>query len=172
MIIVEDKIKAIVELVPVIQVNATYSSKPKFHWGDRHELIKYLKIKKDNAYPLVWLMLGEDEHFDNGLLCTRDCVFVIATRETNKDLLYDDRFLKSYQTVLNPVLKNLVDALKNSSTTRLVDGSYRVERKPDYTESYYKNDNDNYTVDLWDAIRLSISVEFNSNCLNPIKWLN
>lgn len=168
MIIVEEKISSIVEQMPKIQVNSDYTTRPKFHWGDKHELVKFLELNKDDSYPLIWLLLGADVHVERGHLCKRQCEFVLATRETNKDLLNHQRFEKSYKFVLNPLLEYLIDGLKSSSISRVAEDTWTVQRVPDYTESYYKNDNDNYTIDLWDALKLTISVEFNTNCLNAI----
>ena len=37
----------------VFTINEDYCSKPKFHWGDRKELTKYLTLNEDNSYPLI-----------------------------------------------------------------------------------------------------------------------
>lgn len=172
MIIIENRIKEIISLMPVVRINDDISQSPNFHWGDRKELVKYLEVKKDAAYPLIWLLPSVDEHKERGRLCTRECVFVIATRETQKDLLNDERFEKSYEVVLNPVLKYLIQGVGSTSIARIENEMWSVERLPDFTESYYKNDNDNYTIDLWDAIKFSATVEFNNHCLNTITWEN
>lgn len=170
MIVVEDRILEIVSGMPVITLNDEHSSKPFFHWGDRHELEKYLSLMKEDTYPLIWLMPSKDLHIENGRLCIKECTFIIATRETRKDLLNNERYELSYKLILNPVLDHLVQGLGYSTISRFTDGEYEVERLPDFTESYYKNDNDNYTIDLWDAIKLTCEVEFNDNCLNQIIW--
>jgi hypothetical protein len=170
MIIVEERIREIIEGIPKIFVNDDVTTKPKFHWGDRYELVKYLEINKDDSYPLIWLLLGIDNHTERGRLCTRECEFIIATRETDKSLMNDVRFNKSFTIVLNPLLEYILQGLNNSSISRIVEESWSVERRPDYTESYYKNDNDNYTIDLWDALKLTVEVEFNNHCLKTITW--
>lgn len=170
MIVTEERIRDIVSQMPKIEINPDYSAYPKFHWGDRKELVKFIEINKEDSYPLIWLLLGEEHHIDRGFLCERECMFVIATRETNKSLLNHERFEKAYKIVLNPVLDLLLQGLDNSSVSRIVNANWRVQRMPDYTESYYKNDNDNYTIDLWDALKLEVLVEFNNNCLNKITW--
>lgn len=170
MIIAENILRDIVYQMPEIRINDDVKRQPNFHWGDRHELVKYLELKSEEAYPLIWLLLGVENHKDRGSVCFRDCELIIATRETDKTLLNSQRYLKSFETVLNPVLDLLVEGLQSSSTTRIVNDSWSIERRPDYTESYYKNDNDNFTIDLWDAIKLLCEVEFNNNCQNTILW--
>lgn len=171
MIIPEDIMREIVEQIPAIQVNATLTKKPNYHWGDRHELTKYLTVQKDSAYPLIWFLAGLDEHTDNGNYVERECVIIIATRESNRALLNDERLKKSYEVVLNPLLDYVVHGLRSYSRTDILREEWKVERKPDYSESYYKGDNDNYTIDKWDAIRLTIDVRFNMlNCKTVISW--
>jgi len=176
MIITENILRDMVAQMPEIVLqrdelgNPVISRKPVFHWGDRHELVKFLALKKDDAYPLVWLMLGKDKYVSNENIVDRECVFILATRETRKDLLYSERYALSYDIVLNPLLNYLLQGLRNSDVTNILDDEVMVERHPDYTESYYKNDNDNFTIDLWDAIRVTVDVEFNKNCLKEISW--
>lgn len=170
MIIVEERVREICGQLPKIRINNDVTKQPRFHWGDRNELVKFLELNKEDSYPLVWLMTGIDNHIERGRLCQRECQFVLATRETDKSLLNDIRFDKSFAVVLNPLLDYLLQGLNNSSISRIENESWTVERRPDYTESYYKNDNDNYTIDLWDALKLTVEVEFNNHCLNEITW--
>ena len=170
MIITEERIRDIVSQMPKIRVNDDVSSIPNFHWGDRSELVKYLELKKDAAYPLIWLLPSVDNHVNNGFLCNKECMFIVATRETRKDLMNNERFDISYRVVLNPVLDYLLQGLDGSTISRLISSDWSVERLPDFTESYYKNDNDNYTIDLWDAIKFTCDVEFNNHCLKEILW--
>ena len=171
MIITENILAELVAQIPEIRINDDVCRQPNFHWGDRHELVKYLEIKSEEAYPLVWLLLGVENHREDGMICRRDCEIIIATRETDKSLLNTQRYLKSFDTVLNPVLKYLIEGLNSFTKTKIVNDQWSIERRPDYTESYYKNDNDNYTIDLWDALKLLCELEFYGNkCSNTIKW--
>ena len=171
MIVIEERISDMVKLMPEITINEDYCSKPKFHWGDRKELTKYLTLNEDNSYPLIWLLLGIDKYTDRGIRVERECQFIICTRESDKALLNNQRYEKSYKLVLNPLLELFVEGLRNSSISRLTSEDWEVERRPDYTDSYYKGDNDNYTIDMWDAIKLVVNVEFNNNCLKtPKSW--
>lgn len=169
MIIVERKIEDIVGQIPYISMRTDLSRKASFHWGDKKELNRYLELTKDNNYPLIWLLPGADKYNQNGT-ATRDCVFIIATRETNVDLFNPARYDKSYHLVLNPLTEYLVEGLRTSSISQIVKDEWEVQRFPNYSESEHRDENDNVTIDLWDAIKLSCSVQFNNNCLNIIKW--
>ncbi len=169
-IIVEDRIKEIVAQMPKIRINDDNTKKPNFHWGDRRELGKYLELKRSDAYPLIWLLLSQDNHTERGFLCSRECEFIIATTETRKDLLNDERFENSFEFVLNPVLEYLIQGLGSSSIARIQNESWSVERRPDYAENYFKGDNENFTIELWDALKFTCDVEFNNHCLKTIKW--
>lgn len=169
-IIVENRITEIVANMPKIRINEDVSQSPSFGWGDRKELGKYLNLKGGGAYPLIWLLISPDNHTERGRLCSRDCEFVIATLESQKDLMNNERFEKSFDVVLNPVLEYLLQGLGSSSIARIENESWSVERRPDYSESDFKEKNDNYTIELWDALKLSCTVEFNNHCLKTIKW--
>lgn len=171
MIIPEDILREIVEQMPAIVINSTLTKAPSYHWGDRHELTKYLTVQQDNAYPLVWLLANDEQHTNNDTFVEKECVIILATRETNKALLNDERLKKSYNVVLNPLLEYMIFGLNSYSKTEILSDTWNVERKPDYNESYYKGDNENYTIDLWDAIKLTIDVRFRNNCKrNIIPW--
>lgn len=166
MIIVEERVRELVAQMPEIRLNNEITRSPSFHWGDGVELNKYLEITDEkHLYPLIWLLLGSDSHVERGNLCTRNCEFIIATRETQKDMLNDARFERAFKVVLNPVLDYLLQGLDNSSISRIEGESWSVERRPNFTEN-----GDNFTIDKWDAIKLTVEVEFNNHCLNKITW--
>ena len=167
MIIVEDRLREIIDQIPAIEINENVSQKPKFHWGDGKELNKFLTVnnKEQDVYPLVWLLPSADNHIERGNLCQKRVSIVIATRETEKDLLADERYGLAFKLVLNPLLDYVIQGLNNTSICRIEGESWTVERRPDYTEN-----GENYTIDRWDAIILTADVEFNNHCLKTITW--
>ena len=161
MIITEHRIRDIIGTIPTIRLNVSESSKPFFHWGDKKELNRYL-LKKPEAYPLIWLLPTEENHIDRGRSVNKVCEFIIATRESRKDLYNDQRYLKSFDTILNPTTNKLIQGLTKSSISTRID-DFTIFKFPNYSET-----DQNFTIELWDAIKLTINMNFNDNCLKNI----
>jgi len=167
MIVIEHHIRAIVNTIPEIQINKTLTAKPKFGWGDELELNRYIKLKKEQSYPLIWLLPDTDRYEGwDGRKAVRPCTFIIATREIRKELFNDQRYLKSFDVVLNPLTDYLVHGLQTSNISDRMDDGWSVSKHPNYSA---ESDKDG-TIDIWDAIKLEISVRFfgTIKCLNPI----
>ena len=167
MIVTEHNIRSIVATIPAIQMNADLLKTPSFGWGGEAELSRYLTKKKDAAYPLIWLLPSSDDYSGNGQQVDKECVLVIATRETREDMYNDERYINAFATILNPLTAYLIHGLDVSTISNLADREWEVFKFPNYV-----NANKNYTIDLWDAIQLTIKVRFNntSNCLKEISY--
>jgi hypothetical protein len=167
MIVTEHNIRAIIETIPAIRINDSTTTTPSFGWGDKAELSKYLKNKKGSAYPLIWLLPSADSYSGNGQQVDKDCVFVIAQRETEQDMYNDERYINSFATILNPLTARLIHGLDVSTISNLSDREWVINKFPNYAEA-----DKNYTIDLWDAVQLTISVRFNntSDCLKAISY--
>lgn len=173
MIVTEHRIRDIVKEIPGIDLNADYLDvKPKFGWGDKLELNRYLEVKKADSYPLIWLLPSEERHIENGMLATRQCTLIIAMLEKDTTLFNDQRYLKSFELVLNPLTNYLVEGLRSSNITWLNEDEWNVFKRPNYSETKYNNSgkSENGTIDLWDAVELSCNIEFNNEPLNTIVW--
>ena len=108
MIITEYSIKSIVETIPAVVLNPTVTLTPRFHWGDEKELNRYIQMKKEDSYPLIWLLPSPDIYIGGRLqFVSKECSFVIATRETRTDLFNDQRYTKTFEHVLNPLVNLL-----------------------------------------------------------------
>lgn len=171
MIVAEHRIRDIVATIPVIRLNDDFTLKPNFHWGDEKELNRWIQEMKDDAYPLIWLLPTPDDFKGRGAELEKRCEFIIATREINTSLFNDERYLNSFDTVLNPLTDDLIHGLNSSSISDLIGQEWQVNKFPNYSnvDKYTKTEK-NGTIDLWDAIKLSIKVRFNDNCLNTIKY--
>lgn len=162
MIVVEHRIRDIIATMPEIRINDTVSNNPFFHWGGKAELNRYLKAQAaggTNPYPLIWLLPSNTIQSGRGRQATKTCEFIIATREPREELFNDQRYVQSFDTILNPTTDKLIQGLKKSSISTVLN-EYETFNFPNYAE----NDK-NFTIDLWDAIKLTIEVEFNDNCL-------
>ena len=173
MIITEHRIRDIVAEIPGFDLNADYLNvKPKFGWGDKFELDRYLALKKSDSYPLIWLLPSDEKLTDNNLLCQKQCTLIIAMLETNVSLFNDERYLKSFDIILNPLTNYLVEGLRISSVSKIIDDEWTTYKRPNYSEAKYgkPGETENVTIDLWDAIQLDCNIEFNNEPLNKIFW--
>lgn len=171
MITTEHRIRDIVAQIPGIDLNAQYLAvKPKFGWGDKFELNRYLELKKNDSYPLIWLLPSEEKYTENGYLCERRCTIIIAMLERNTDLFNDQRYLKSFELILNPLTDYMVEGLRGSNISWLEPDEWEIYKRPNYSESNYNKETVNNTIDLWDAVELNCNVQFNDEPLNTIIW--
>jgi len=171
MIVTEHVIRAIVGTIPSIQLNPSLLAKAKFHWGDEDELNRYIQLKKEDSYPLIWLLPSPDNYEGSlGQEVVKECTFIIATRETRKDLFNDQRYIKSFDLVLQPLTNYLVHGLTVSTITDRTNDAWEIMKFPNYSADSDKNG----TIDIWDAIKLTIEVRFKSNikCLKTINYGN
>jgi hypothetical protein len=167
MIVVEHSIRDIVGTMPIVRLNDAVSNKPTFAWGNKFELGRYLKLKKD-SYPLIWLLPSLDSYSNRGQTVNKVCEFIIATRESNTDLFNDERYLRSFDVILNPTTDKLIQGLTKSSISSVSGGNeWGIFKFPNYAEA-----DKSFTVDLWDAVKLTIEVNFNDNkCLKTINYV-
>lgn len=167
MIVVEHRIRDIVGTMPIVRLNDSVSNKPTFAWGNKFELGRYLKLKKD-SYPLIWLLPSLDNYSNRGQKVNKICEFIIATREVNDELFNDERFLRSFDVILNPTTDKLIQGLTKSGISSLSGGfEWGIFKHPNYQEA-----DKHFTVDLWDAVKLTIEVNFNDNkCLKTINYV-
>jgi hypothetical protein len=79
----------------------------------------------------------------------------------------DERYINSFATTLNPLTDDLIHGLDVSTISNLSDREWVINKFPNYAEA-----DKNYTIDLWDAVQLTISVRFNntSDCLKAISY--
>tara|TARA_R110002020_G_scaffold453632_1_gene668616 strand:- start:12623 stop:13132 length:510 start_codon:yes stop_codon:yes gene_type:complete len=167
MIVAEHSIRSIVSQIPEVQIRDNLSLNPVFHWGDEKELNRFIELKKENSYPLIWLLPSRDE-FEGSRFqhLIKECSFIVATRETRTDLFNDQRYIRSFDLVLNPLVEYLVKGLTSSNISEIQEQEYSLFKHPNYSA----DSDDNATIDIWDAIELNIKVKFkdNINCLKPI----
>lgn len=167
MIVTEHKLRDIVAQMPTIQINADTSVKPKFGWGHKKELNRYLLKKPQNWFPLVWLLPNRETHTEQGQRVERNCSIVICTQETRLELYNDERYLISYDLVLNILSDYVIQGLKGSSITDII-GDYDIFKEPNYSDSEAANESG--AIELIDATRIDCNVRFNDECLKKIKW--
>lgn len=167
MIVVEERLQELFSQIPEIQLNSNNSNKPFFGWGKKEELNRYiLNTDEKVLYPLIWLLPSEDTQNILSEYATRQAVFILATRETRDELYNPQRYQGSYKNILNPLTSYVIQALQNSSITRIINlDEIKVFKEPNYSDQ-----EKNATIDEWDTVRIECNVEINNNCLNTLKW--
>lgn len=149
----------VVSNIPAIRINENFTSKPSFGWGDKKELNRYLQLKKNEAYPLIWLLPTENNHKLRGKALEKNCEFIIATLENKQDLFNDQRFNKSFDIVLRPLFDFLIKHLSISGSTEIISKDWKTFDHPNYSDA-----DKHGTIELWDAIKLTINIKFTIKC--------
>ena len=168
MIIPEYILRDIVKQIPDVVINLERTQKPQFGWGDKLELNRYLKLKKNDSYPLIWLLPSIEHHSEDGDRCNKRLEIIIATLEEDENLYNPERYDKSFRIVLNPVAEQVIKGLTDSRVTKIIGAKWDVFKHPNYSDDGGKS---NGTIALWDALKLTFNeVEFNNNCLNTNIW--
>lgn len=161
MIQFEDILKEIVEAMPAVYINDGLSKKPVFYWGTSQDLPQFLKVYKEDSYPLIWSVTKEDKRSEVGN--ERSVELCFCTRET-REFLNTERMEAAFKTVLIPLWKAFELKVKRSSNLDIID----------YTESYLKAPNFSVTEgkksspvsEIWDVYKVSFTANFyeNNNC--------
>jgi len=165
MIVFEDRLAELFDTLPLMNVNGN-DYKVFFNWGTQDVLNKYLSLPDiQSRYPLIWLTNAEDSYKTGTNYVRRDNVrLVLAMHSDKADYFNPEVFNTDYEVVLNPLLENVLNAIKRSSITR-AGLDFKVQRLPNYSV----NQNE-ATLDVWNAITLDCSIEITDNCLKPIKY--
>lgn len=157
MIVVEERLAKVFEQLPEIG-----GFKPQYESGNDNHLNKYLTLMaKDSKspYPLIYQTSNTDEQDDRGNKTQANLVLILATRNIETELLNSNRYQMSFKNVLNPLAENIIKAFNRAGIFDW-DGKYRIEKFMNYGDG-----NQNKTVDIWDAIRLTTNITVKSNCI-------
>lgn len=163
MIIVQDILAKGFNTLPL-----TDDKKPVYNWGNELHLLKVLKRYEESGdypYPLIYQVSNTSTQREQSSEATINLELIIATRETRVDLLNENRWEYSYKQLLYPVLNNIV-TLFTKGVPFLWEGEYTVREFPNYG-----NGQENFTIDLWDALRFETNITIYGNkCLNNFKY--
>jgi hypothetical protein len=161
MIVVEDKLTAIFDQLPLIK-----GFKPKFNWGSQDTLNLYLsQLKQTNKYPLIWLVESPDTV--NVRMVEKSIKLIIAKQSVHTTNTNPIIWETEFKEVLNPLLENVIKALERSTITEIKDSKYKIQRISNYSEDNGKTAK---TIDNWNVIILELDVYFKENCLKQIKF--
>ena len=155
MITFEESLGKLIQLLPNVTIGSTdYTI--KYNWGTQELLNKYLITNKENAYPLIWLIVGRDSNDIYNKNITRNARILIVTRSMNKEEFNEFQFQTYYKEILYPIQMNLIKVLRRSGISTIIDDVYNSEYKPNYSF----NDDNGKLVDIWNAIELNLEISF------------
>lgn len=171
MIVVEDKLKAIFDYLPLMEYEVGSASfKPVFGYGDQMELNTFLKNKESDLtrpYPLVWLLYPYKELHKKKVVELKDLVLILATN-TNARLSNSERIQTNFKKVLIPLYDNVFTVLKRAVNISLIE-EVEIIKFPNYSGDNRDDDNQAFSTDLWDAMKTVWNFNINNSCLKNIK---
>lgn len=154
MIIVENRLIEAFDMLPEIG-----GIKPTYRWGNEEHLLKLLELfSKSNAtpYPLIYQVTNEDE--PNNVNTEVDLKLILAVRNIDTALLNENRWAMTYKDVLFPLAQNIITVF-NKSGIFLWNGQYKLYKFPNYG-----NGKENFTTDIWDALRIDTNIKITTYC--------
>lgn len=166
-IIVEDVLEKVLDYLPLMDKNGV-SYKPLFKIGDHKELLAFFKQTQGNSnYPLIWLEMPFEENHINRKRVKLDSLNFILAVETNTEMLYNER-LKSTFLILNDLLDNVLHCFTQANTISY-DLNFNISKYGNYSDVETSGVETKFS-DIWDAVKLTINLEINNNCLREIKF--
>ena len=161
-IVIEDRLREIFAFLPEIR-----DYKPVFKAGDHKELLAFFQESQGKTnYPLIWLdMPYEESHINRKRVEINDLNLILAV-ETNSEMRYSERLETTFAKVLMPLLDSVLDAFTVGNTLSY-DSDFKIVKFGNYSEQ--AEGAEGAFVDIWDAIKLTVKVEINDNCLRTIK---
>jgi len=147
------KLKEIFDQLPEMVIGGK-NFKPQFHFGTQEQLVAYLSLKRKSGekyYPLIYLQTPFEESD------TMEFTFILATLNKNVSMTNWERLDITFGTTLEPLLDNLIVAIKQSGIFYMTDEFSKENRGSKYF-------NYHVTPDIWDAIEYKINVRYRSDC--------
>lgn len=166
-LVFEERLGEILNLMPPIYDIKGNAFQHKYQWGTQDVLNKFMALKKNySQYPLIWLVIGQDNHSMLNDTVNRKATLILATHSDKQNEFNPFIYQTDYKNILNPLLNNVLTVLEQSGRSTITDDNYQIERLPNYSVN-----GKGKTVDVWNAIALTIGIELRDGCLhNNIKF--
>ena len=167
-IVVENVLEKVLAYLPLMDSDNGNNYKPLFKIGDHKELLSFFKQTNGKTnYPLIWLeMPYSEDHINRKRVKLETLNFILAV-ETNSQMLYNER-LKTTFPILYDLLDNILEAFTQANTISY-DLNFSIEKYGNYSDVETSGVEAKFS-DIWDAIKLTINLELNDNCLREIKF--
>ena len=166
-IVVEDRLKAIFNYIPDFTDDDNNDFKVVFRSGTHKELIAWLKQNQQTSnYPLIWLEQPYEETHINRKRVKLDQMKLVLAVETNSAMLSGERLETTFKPFLYKLVDYIIDVLTVSNISS-IPGEFKITKFENFSDS--ENGEIAKITDLWDAIKLTVDIELNDNCLREIK---
>jgi hypothetical protein len=166
-IVIEDRLREIFEYLPDVAGTNSNNFKPVFKVGDENELLAFFaESTQETNYPLIWLQMPYDENHINRKRVMVEPLTLILAVETNNTMRNSERLNTTFKPILMVLLDNILDAFTKANTIDF-DLNYGITKYGNYSN---EDDTKGKFVDIWDAIKVTVTISVNSNCLREIKF--
>lgn len=163
MIIVQDILAKGFNMMPEVG-----GFKATYNWGTKEHLLRVLELFQDNnqsPYPLIYQVSNTSTQRNQSNDATVQLELILAVRETDVSMLNEVRWEKNYKQLLYPVINYITQLFSKGANAFTWDGEYTIMEYPNYGEG-----NQNYTIDLWDALRFETTITIKNNCINDFLY--
>ncbi len=177
MIIFEDQLARIVQVLPPL-TSGSLTQKINFGWGTEEVLTKYLTMAGKLSFPLIWLAEGEDVNDLREPSVKRNARIIILYESQAPSEFNAYQHEYDYNVILQPILDNLLVALRSSQISDIVDSrQIKTRRYKGYLAEYtkdHKQKTDNKATYICNAIILDCEIVFRNveRCIPTIIFNN
>lgn len=133
---------------------------PTFMYGSETDMILWLNSKRKEGgsiYPLIWI---QTPFALRGSPMAQSNISIILATLTTSSLSNTERTEKTFQLVLDPLLKLIRRGLNSYGSTRLIE----INEESITKYFNYNTEQKGQSSDIWDAILFECTIEFNINC--------
>ena len=118
------KFQTVFEQLPIQTINGKEYT-PVFRFGTEDDLNNFLSVARKSGnpyYPLIWLVTPQEEAHEI------TCHFVLATLNLRTDMGNFDRLDYTFAATLEPLLDNVISAIKQSRAFKFLRALCRYRR--------------------------------------------
>ena len=167
MIVFEDQLARLIELLPAVTVGSA-TKYVSFNWGTETVLANYLTLSKNQNFPLIWLVEGQDNNNLREPSVGRFARIVILHESQKPSEFNPYQHEYDYKLILQPIADNLLTALTQSGISRYSDDNFKTQR----VKNYSMRTESESLVYVCNAIVLEAEITFSglSSCSNKIQF--
>lgn len=173
-ILVEDKLKELFATLPDVvwtnpQTDLQETFTPIFQWGNEMDFNEF--IKQENVFnPIIWLDTDySEEGSEEGLDIDIDLIIPILTASSG--MFNEERLDLSFRNILQPLLQNVLKAIKRSNTFILLDNNYKAKKFYNFGVREVRSIKDKQYISVpVESYKLSLSLRVFNYCLRPINY--
>lgn len=170
-IIIEDILDKVFRFLPRMVFDDNGSDyQVTFGYGDQFELNTFLSNReRSDVYPLIWLLYPQQEEHRKNRVVAKEMTFILAVT-TNQSMENFERINLTYKHILMPLLNNMRLLFRQSNVISVGSKheSYKVVKHPNYSETELRDKSG--TLSIWDALKVSVDLEFIEGCIKPVKF--